>query len=229
VVFERVERNYHGELNRGELIRALRQDVELQALLGFHARGRDDAVFEAAFQGMGDTHRPIKLPEFAAFLRSHPLPVGPGPVEVPWWPPPEHPTPGSALPGRAQAEPSSNRVQSKLNFEGEDEDDEDEDEDEEEEEEEWRIGDLIEVDTEDGWEAATIIGPSKSDRADEKRVRFADGVEDDWDVNFFMQPVDENVRASDPLPQVCMTCRSYRDDRCGWYSIVSIATTTVRW
>ena len=53
----------------------------------------------------------------------------------------------------------------------------------------FRKGDVVDVESEDGWERnAKIIGPSKSRRADEMRVRFADGVVDDWPVADFRRP-----------------------------------------
>ena len=51
----------------------------------------------------------------------------------------------------------------------------------------WSIGQVIDVDTEDGLEAATILGPSDTGDADHMRVRFADGVVDDWDIDDFRQ------------------------------------------
>jgi hypothetical protein len=45
----------------------------------------------------------------------------------------------------------------------------------------WKIGDVVDVETEDGWElGAQIIGPSKSGEEGAFRIRFADGVIDDW-------------------------------------------------
>jgi len=53
----------------------------------------------------------------------------------------------------------------------------------------FRKGDVVDVESEDGWERnAKIVGPSKSGRADEMRVRFADGVLDDWPVADFRRP-----------------------------------------
>ena len=53
----------------------------------------------------------------------------------------------------------------------------------------FRKGDVVDVESEDGWERhAKIIGPSKSRRPDEMRVRFADGVVDDWPVADFRRP-----------------------------------------
>ena len=53
----------------------------------------------------------------------------------------------------------------------------------------FREGDVVDVESEDGWERnAKIIGPSKSRRPDEMRVRFADGVVDDWPLADFRRP-----------------------------------------
>ena len=53
----------------------------------------------------------------------------------------------------------------------------------------FRKGDIVDVESEDGWERnAKIIGPSRSARPDEMRVRFADGVVDDWPVADFRRP-----------------------------------------
>ena len=94
---------------------------------------------------------------------------------------------------------------------GDDGSDEQEEEDEEDEQEEqqprrrkaaradedssrsrsdgFRKGDVVDVESEDGWERhAKIIGPSKSRRPDEMRVRFADGVVDDWPLADFRRP-----------------------------------------
>ena len=73
-MFERVDRNGDGQVSRSELIRALRQDEALQALLGLPAKIGDDqrSGFEVVFQGMDkNDNRSITLPEFAAFLRCH--------------------------------------------------------------------------------------------------------------------------------------------------------------
>ena len=49
----------------------------------------------------------------------------------------------------------------------------------------WIMGDMVDIETEDGWElGAIILGPASSGDPFHKRVRFADGVEDDWDVSF---------------------------------------------
>jgi hypothetical protein len=47
----------------------------------------------------------------------------------------------------------------------------------------WTIGTVVDIDTENGMEfGATVLGASKSGDSEEMRVRFADGVEDDWPV-----------------------------------------------
>ena len=52
-VFERVDHNQDGKLTRAELIKALRQDEELQKLLQLPGRVGDSQrqVFERVFQG----------------------------------------------------------------------------------------------------------------------------------------------------------------------------------
>lgn len=50
------------------------------------------------------------------------------------------------------------------------------------------IGDRIDVDTEDGLEPAFVIGPPESGLSSEMRVRFDDGVTDDWEVEDFRAP-----------------------------------------
>jgi hypothetical protein len=50
----------------------------------------------------------------------------------------------------------------------------------------WFRGDAVDVETEDGVESgAVIIGPSQCGDADHLRLRFADGVEDDWPIQDF--------------------------------------------
>jgi hypothetical protein len=49
----------------------------------------------------------------------------------------------------------------------------------------WTAGTEVDVDAEDGLECATILGPASTGDASQRRVRFADGVEDDWDVQDF--------------------------------------------
>ena len=44
----------------------------------------------------------------------------------------------------------------------------------------WRVGQVVDVETEDGWERARILGPSKTGKWDEMYIRFEDGVTDDW-------------------------------------------------
>eukprot|EP01046_Picozoa_sp_COSAG06_P123520 COSAG06_NODE_71435_length_184_cov_21.588235_1_plen_55_part_01 len=46
----------------------------------------------------------------------------------------------------------------------------------------WDIGQVIDIDTEDGMEkGATILGPSSEGDATQMQVRFADGSSDNWD------------------------------------------------
>jgi hypothetical protein len=70
-IFHRVDANGDGELTRSELIKALRKDPELQALLQLPPRIGDDqrGVFERVFQGMdADGGRTIDEAEFVAFV-----------------------------------------------------------------------------------------------------------------------------------------------------------------
>jgi hypothetical protein len=46
----------------------------------------------------------------------------------------------------------------------------------------WLPGDIVDVETEDGIEVASVVGRSKSGDKTELRVRFADGAVDDWDA-----------------------------------------------
>lgn len=53
----------------------------------------------------------------------------------------------------------------------------------------WIPGDRIDIETHDGWErGAFVVGPSASGDPQHLRVRFQDGVEDDWDVAEFHRP-----------------------------------------
>ena len=54
--------------------------------------------------------------------------------------------------------------------------------------EKWPVGSITEIETEDGKELAVILGPAIEGSAAERRVRFIDGVEDDWDVSDFIEP-----------------------------------------
>eukprot|EP01047_Picozoa_sp_COSAG01_P044677 COSAG01_NODE_4061_length_5387_cov_199.673979_1_plen_241_part_00 len=50
----------------------------------------------------------------------------------------------------------------------------------------WTVGDVVDIDTEDGWElGARIVGPSKGGQPGTLQVLFKDGVVDDWDVEDF--------------------------------------------
>jgi hypothetical protein len=53
----------------------------------------------------------------------------------------------------------------------------------------WSVGDVIDVDTEDGLERARILGPSSTGNPAEMRVFFDDGVEDDWETIDFRSPL----------------------------------------
>lgn len=55
----------------------------------------------------------------------------------------------------------------------------------------WSVGDVIDIDTEDGWErGVTILGPSDSGDATELRVKFQDGTVDDWATDDFRRPAE---------------------------------------
>lgn len=51
----------------------------------------------------------------------------------------------------------------------------------------WAPGDVVDIDAEDGMEeGAIILGPAKNGASDERRVRFKDGVVDDWPTSDFI-------------------------------------------
>lgn len=53
----------------------------------------------------------------------------------------------------------------------------------------WAVGDIVDIDTEDGWEGgAKVLGPSHSGDALELHVEFADGTVDDWATADFRRP-----------------------------------------
>lgn len=50
----------------------------------------------------------------------------------------------------------------------------------------WNSGSKVDVESEDGWErGAEILGPAESGDLEQRRVKFPDGVIDDWDVADF--------------------------------------------
>ena len=54
----------------------------------------------------------------------------------------------------------------------------------------WRVGEIVDVETEDGLEkGARIMGPSKSKDPLAVQIVFADGVVDDWEVEDFVRPL----------------------------------------
>lgn len=70
----------------------------------------------------------------------------------------------------------------------------------------WQSGDVINVESEDGWEVgATILGPAASGSAAEMSVRFVDGVVADWDVNF-IESVDESQAQLEALEEERRLC-----------------------
>ena len=63
----------------------------------------------------------------------------------------------------------------------------------------YKPGEKVDVESEDGWEyGATVLGPAQSGDADELRIRFADGVVDDWPVADF-RPAEVRLHVS-PIP-----------------------------
>ena len=51
----------------------------------------------------------------------------------------------------------------------------------------WSVGQVINIDTEDGLEeGATILGPSSEGDAAQMQIRFADGSVDNWDIEDFV-------------------------------------------
>lgn len=61
----------------------------------------------------------------------------------------------------------------------------------------WEVGQVIYIDTEDGFEeGATIIGPSTEGDETQMSVRFADGSVDNWDVEDFVT-VTENAKMAE--------------------------------
>jgi hypothetical protein len=77
----------------------------------------------------------------------------------------------------------------------------------------WRPGEVVDVDTEDGMEfGAVVLGPSsRGDDADEMSARFADGVIDDWSTAEFCQPTKicqptkfcQPTKICQPIWQIC--------------------------
>jgi len=52
---------------------------------------------------------------------------------------------------------------------------------------EWKAGDVIDIDTEDGLEkGVTLLGPAESGDSKQMSVKFADGSVDDWDMEDFV-------------------------------------------
>lgn len=65
---------------------------------------------------------------------------------------------------------------------------------------EWKTGDVIDIDTEDGLEkGVTLLGPAKSGDLKQMSVRFADGSVDDWDTEDFVMPVTSKFTSNRPL------------------------------
>lgn len=65
----------------------------------------------------------------------------------------------------------------------------------------WKAGTKIDVDTEDGIEyGAVVLGPSRKRNPKLRRIRFADGVEDDWPVSDFRKPYKVGKRDDSGTP-----------------------------
>ena len=47
---------------------------------------------------------------------------------------------------------------------------------------------MAQIETEDGKELVVVLGPAMEGDKAERRVRFMDGVEDDWEESEFMDP-----------------------------------------
>ena len=61
----------------------------------------------------------------------------------------------------------------------------------------FRPGDVVDIETEDGIElGATVLGPSESLDVSEMRVRFADGVIDDWPIEDL-----KSARSEEAVPE----------------------------
>ena len=52
----------------------------------------------------------------------------------------------------------------------------------------WPAGSMAQVETEDGKELVVVLGLAMEGDKAERRVRFMDGVEDDWEESEFMDP-----------------------------------------
>ena len=62
----------------------------------------------------------------------------------------------------------------------------------------FRLGDVVDVDTEDGWEVgATVLGRSKSGNPQQIRIRFADGVEDNWAADQLLAAEHDDISEAD--------------------------------
>ena len=72
-IYGRVDRNHDGRITRAELIKTVRSDAGVRAVLGLpqHIGEAQRAELEAGFPGMDvDDSRGIDFPEFAAFVSS---------------------------------------------------------------------------------------------------------------------------------------------------------------
>ena len=64
----------------------------------------------------------------------------------------------------------------------------------------WAVGDIVDVDTEEGMQCGVrIIGPSESGDKEEMRVKFADGDVDDWPIDDFCRP--KSLLEPEPEPE----------------------------
>ena len=80
-------------------------------------------------------------------------------------------------------------------------------------EQEWSIGAVIDVDTEDGLEkGATILGPSENGDPLAMRIKFADGVVDDWEIEEFRKPTAAGGTVADDQSDETDSLQSQPDD-----------------
>ena len=91
----------------------------------------------------------------------------------------------------------------------------------------WLPGDRIQVDAEDGWENATVVGPSLNGDPLQLHIRFADGVEDDWDVADFRRAAIQAVDASPPVRAEASREQLRRLQCCTLQLIAVVAAVTI--
>jgi hypothetical protein len=93
----------------------------------------------------------------------------------------------------------------------------------------WRVGDRVDVEGEDGWEmGATVIGPSKAGDPSELRVRFADGVVDDWPFEDFRSAINvtgSGIATADANTGTAATDSEPPSVMAGFHDLTAKATT----